>query len=200
MLIFFGLGNNDSKYFQTKHNAGRIVLEKIAAKSGLLSFEKKQNFAFTSLNITLEKIYFLYHLGYMNNSGEALAQFCNFFKFDPQELRLVILQDDSDQVVGGLKFMPHTGSAGHHGINSINKYLPNIVKNNAQIWRAKIGIRPENNKLRSETFVLSALSTLELELYDNFAQKISGLLPEFSEYKFEIIQNKLNTRLTSVNS
>jgi peptidyl-tRNA hydrolase, PTH1 family len=197
MLVIYGLGNNESKYLYTKHNAGRVVLEKIATTLGL-SFQKKDKFAFAATKINGQEVYLIYSLGYMNLSGEPLSAFCKYFKLDfkAQDSNLVILQDDSDQIESRLKLLPGGGSAGHHGINSIYQYLLNLKIPQEQIWRLKIGIRPPENKLRSETFVLKPLTLNELSYLHIVAHKITKHLPYWLENDFAKAQTDLNQSLT----
>jgi peptidyl-tRNA hydrolase, PTH1 family len=173
MIVFYGLGNNDPKYLNTKHNAGRLVVEGLA-KSWEISFSKGTSYFYTKSKDNLE-ICLLYSAGYMNNSGLALGDFLRYFKLDfkPTD-SLLIIQDDSDQQNGKQKLLRGGGSAGHHGINDIYRHLPGLKISLEQVWRLKIGIRPDGNRERSETFVLTPASASELQHY----QLISNLLAQ----------------------
>ena len=75
MFIFYGLGNNSQKYLQTKHNAGRIVLENFLKLEGL-NLQEKPNFFYTK-NLSN---YFLISKGFMNNSADSLLALQQYFK------------------------------------------------------------------------------------------------------------------------
>jgi PTH1 family peptidyl-tRNA hydrolase len=194
MLIFYGLGNNDVKYFQTKHNVGRILLENLAGSLGI-RFEKKDNFYYAKSKIEGDDVYFLYSAGYMNSSGEPLVKLCKYFKlsFNQSTDKLIVLQDDSDQIVGKQKLLPAGGSAGHHGINSIYKHMLGIELSLEKVWRLKIGIRPDGNKLRSETFVLSGMSQFEKERLEKLSQVLKENLNLFTQENLSKAQTIVNS-------
>lgn len=196
MLIVFGLGNNQSKYLSTKHNAGRIVLEHVA-ENLRLKFHQKSHYYEAKIEIQDETVWLLYSTGFMNTSGEALYQFLQFYKlkFSDKD-KLLVIQDDSDQFEGWQKLAVGGGSAGHHGINSIYRHLPGLAINPEQVWRLKVGIRPPQNKERSETFVLSQISQAEKSYYNFLGDTVTQLLPEMVQNNLSKAQGTLNTILT----
>lgn len=190
MLLIYGLGNNQTKYLQTKHNVGRLVLESLA-KELKLSFRKKlsytisqslndspqplnnQNSLLLQVDKELLECQLFYSNGYMNQSGLPLRDFLKNLSTDKlTTLRLLILHDDSDQLVGSYKLTVAGGSAGHHGVQNIYEHILPFALRKEQIWRLKIGIRPVGNRQRSETFVLASLSSFELEQAHKLAEKI----------------------------
>lgn len=195
MLIFYGLGNNENKYFKTKHNAGRVVLENLAELEGL-TFQKVQKYSYCKTKWGSEEVYFIYSNGYMNLSGEALNAFLNYFKLDFSRANdfLVVLQDDSDQIEGNNKFVFGGGSAGHRGIDSINKQMLSFKLDISHFWRLKIGIRPALNTLKSETFVLNTLSDLDNQNINNLTQQFYSNKRHFETLSFDKIQMVINTK------
>jgi len=195
MLIFYGLGNNENKYFKTKHNAGRVILEKLAEFEGL-TFQKAQKYSYCKTKWGSEDVYFVYSSGFMNLSGEALNAFVNYFKLELSGANdfLVVLQDDSDQIEGNNKFVLGGGSAGHRGIDSINKHLLSFKLDISRFWRLKIGIRPALNTLKSETFVLNALSDLDNQNINSLTRLISSNKRHFETLCFDKIQMVINTK------
>ena len=193
MLLIYGLGNNDPKYLHTKHNAGRIAMEKWANLENL-EFQKKDKYAWSKGLLGNESAYFVYSLGYMNESGQALQSFLKYFKLEFRESdNLVILQDDSDQLSGKQKFVNAGGSAGHHGINDIYRNMQNWNLTLEQIRRIKIGIRPEGNKGRSEHFVLQPLGSDDLSRFEQIGAKCYDLKASFTDRNWPKIQQELNS-------
>ncbi len=195
MLIIYGLGNNEPKYLQTKHNAGRFLLEVLVKKLSL-EWEKHSEFIFCKTNSFELPIYFLYSSGYMNNSGQVLFSFINYFKLksDPL-LRVLILHDDSDQQENNIKLVCNGGSGGHKGIDSIYQYLLSLKMTTEQIWRLKIGVRPPQNKHRSETFVLSKLKDSEIQYLIQLSDRLYQYLGDMVQGNFVKVQNDLNTKI-----
>ena len=195
-IIIYGLGNNESKYLKTKHNAGRLVVEKIASSLEVAFFGEQGCFvAKKKLNIkeTEQEIWLIYSAGYMNTSGNPISKLLKYFKVDTnhKDFQLIIAHDDSDQTLHKTKLSVGGGTAGHNGIISSYLHLASCGLEQKDIWRLKIGIRPEGNRLKSETFVLSQITSSELEFYHSVAQKLLLALGEFPN--IAKIQNILNT-------
>ena len=193
MLIFYGLGNNEAKYLNTKHNIGRVVVEQLAARLQANFVDSGQGCMLAKAKVGQTDIWLVYSKAFMNTSGEPISKLIKYFKLDCQNYQLTILQDDSDQLVGSNKIMPGGGSAGHYGITSSYLHLANLV-HQKDIWRLKIGIRPEGNKLRSETFVLSSCNLVEAENATKLSQIILDNLSYFETRNIGKLQNIIHTR------
>ncbi len=192
MLLVYGLGNNDARYLDTKHNAGRLLIE-ILVKKLSLTWEKQSKFAHTKYLVFDQLVYFLYSLGYMNRSGESMNEFVTYLKLTQADLRIFLLQDDSDQLETRLKLVNNGGTGGHKGVESVYKYLSFLEISKTSIWKLKIGIRPPNNRLRSETFVLTKLSSLELDFLDFVADNLIQFLADLAQGDFAKVQNYFNS-------
>jgi len=192
MLLIYGLGNNDTRYLQTKHNVGRLLVEMLAKKLNL-TWNKKSKFAYAKHVVFDQLVYFLYSLGYMNESGEAMSEFVNYLKLTQSDLKIFLLQDDSDQLETRLKLVNNGGTGGHKGVENIYKYLSFLEIPKTSIWKLKIGIRPPTNKLRSETFVLTKLSSLELDFLSFVADNLAYFLVDLAQGNFTKAQNYFNS-------
>ncbi len=195
MLLFYGLGNNADKYFQTKHNCGRLLLESLV-KSLSINFQKQESCYLAKKSLFSSEIWFIYSAGFMNESGLPLVNLVKYYKLNENNnLQLILLQDDSDQFEGLQKLSLGGSSAGHRGINSIYGHLEAINLKQTDIWRLKIGIRPPENKLRSETFVLKSISAMESQHYQKLAKLCYQNLNLFTEDNFSRLQNIFNSVL-----
>ena len=201
MIVFFAVGNNEQKYLQTKHNIGRIALERMASIL-TLNFNKNSNFYTAKITSSEIDVYLVYSTGYMNNSGQALQSFFNYYKINPKQATTIILQDDSDQIEGKVKLVLGGGTAGHRGLESIYEHLQIPViratrdqqtKTKIDLWRLKIGIRPAENKLKSETFVLKNISQIDEQTLLKVADYLVQQLPLIASKNLEKVQNYLNT-------
>ncbi|MEI6728119.1 MAG: aminoacyl-tRNA hydrolase [bacterium] len=201
MIVFFAVANHDPKYFQTKHNIGRLVLEKISSSLNL-SFSQGNGFFATKAKLQDETMFLVYSTGYMNNSGQALQSFLSFYKIDVKDATVLIFQDDSDQIEGRVKLVLGGGTAGHRGLDSIYQHLQIPIiratrdqkdKPKIDLWRLKIGIRPVENKLKSETFVLKNISQIDEETVQNTASQLIEHLPLIAAKNMDRVQNYLNT-------
>jgi len=192
MLLIYGLGNNHSRYLYTKHNVGRLLIETLVRKVNL-TWEMQTKFAYAKTLIVNQTVYFLYSLGYMNESGEVISEFINYFKLKPDDLKIFLLQDDSDQLETRLKLVNNGGSGGHKGVESVYKHLCFLGISKKSVWKLKIGIRPISNRLRSETFVLTKLSNLELDFVNLVADNLVQFLADLAQGNFTKAQNYFNS-------
>jgi len=192
MLLIYGLGNNHSRYLYTKHNVGRLLIEMLVKKVNL-TWEMQTKFAYAKTLIVNQAVYFLYSLGYMNESGEVISEFINYLKLKPDDLKIFLLQDDSDQLETRLKLVNNGGSGGHKGVESVYKHLCFLGISKKSVWKLKIGIRPISNRLRSETFVLTKLSNLELDFVNLVADNLVQFLADLAQGDFTKAQNYFNS-------
>jgi PTH1 family peptidyl-tRNA hydrolase len=192
MLLIYGLGNNHSRYLYTKHNVGRLLIETLVKKVNL-TWEMQAKFAYAKTLIVNQAVYFLYSLGYMNESGQVISEFINYFKLKPDDLKIFLLQDDSDQLETRLKLVNNGGSGGHKGVENAYKHLCFLGISKKSVWKLKIGIRPISNRLRSETFVLAKLSNLELDFVNLVADNLVQFLADLAQGNFTKAQNHFNS-------
>jgi len=151
MKLFYGLGNPDKNYQNTRHNIGQIIINKIIADNKL----KVENFpkANASIARSTDTIYSLSH-DYMNNSGITATKLINFFKINLSDFYVV--HDDLDLEVGDYRIQFDRGPAGHHGIESIISHL-----HSQQFHRIRIGIGKPKNNVPVEDFVLMTFTPEE---------------------------------------
>lgn len=154
MKLIVGLGNPEKKYEKNRHNVGYIILNKYAKSLGL---EWENNTKFESDIVTQKDFILCKPLTFMNNSGRAVSQILGFYKIDPKDL--IIIHDDVDLPFGVVKKKIGSGSAGHHGVESIIESI-----GTQDFWRIRFGVgRPENKKILVEDWVLQDFSDEELE-------------------------------------
>ena len=177
MKIIVGLGNPGEKYNNTRHNAGFMALDFFAKKKNLVwKFDKKFNINFIKHNYT----FFIKPLTFMNNSGQAVALFMNYYKLLPKKIGLIrqknsdlsqiltIVHDDLDIELGKYKISIDSRAAGHNGVQSIIDHLK--TKN---FRRVRIGIK--NNRLEQmpvEKYVLQKFSEEEMGVVDGLIGEI----------------------------
>lgn len=115
--IIVGLGNPDSKYQNTRHNAGFLAIDRIAEKSGCSVDRMKYKALTGTVTIADKRVLLMKPQTYMNNSGEAVQEAMSFYKV-PMEKVLVIF-DDISLDVGKMRIRRKGSDGGHNGIKSI---------------------------------------------------------------------------------
>ena len=115
--LIAGLGNPGMVYENTRHNAGFMALDALAeAEHAQIS---RMRFKGYTGEVTLDGIrcLLLKPGTYMNNSGEAVVQAMQFYKFDMEHL--IVVFDDISLPPGKLRIRRKGSAGGHTGIKSI---------------------------------------------------------------------------------
>ncbi len=117
MTVVIGLGNPGSKYEHTRHNVGFDAVERAAAffqvklRKRCLRLYRQAIVKTDDGNAVLVQ-----PLTYMNASGKIMK---SFSKTD----RFVVVCDNMDLALGGLRIRQGGGSSGQKGLESISEYL-----------------------------------------------------------------------------
>jgi len=165
MKIIVGLGNPGKEYKNSRHNAGFILVDKLAEKLDLTwGYEKK----FDAEVCKNDNYVLVKPQAFMNDSGSVVSRALHFFKVSLGDL--IVVHDDVDLPFGEVKFKKGSGTAGHHGVTDIVEKAGTL-----NFWRFRVGVgRPENNKFNVHGYVLGDFSGEELSiLEDNIFKKLT---------------------------
>ncbi|MGR8979379.1 MAG: aminoacyl-tRNA hydrolase [Gammaproteobacteria bacterium] len=153
--LIVGLGNPGRQYEKTRHNAGFLFLDELAAKLGVdwLNAARFQGL-YAECLIASEKLMLLKPGVFMNRSGQSVAAVSRYYKLQSDEI--LVVHDELDFNVGAIKLKKNGGHAGHNGLRDIIAHL-----GSNDFYRLRIGIgRPPAGKAVAD-FVLSAPSKSE---------------------------------------
>ncbi len=134
MFVIVGLGNPGKKYENTRHNAGFLAIDALAAKYGISMTEKKHKAICGSGYIEGVKVILVKPQTFMNLSGESVREVLDFYKLDPEE-EMLIMYDDISLAPGNLRVRKKGSAGGHNGIKSIIAHA-----GTQQFMRIKIGV------------------------------------------------------------
>jgi PTH1 family peptidyl-tRNA hydrolase len=135
MHLIVGLGNPGAEYAKTRHNAGFLVVEKLAEqwKSGW-SNERKFTARLARGECGGRKVLLCEPQTFMNLSGEAVGALVKFYQVPL--LNFLVVVDDADLPLGEIRLRPGGGgSGGHHGLDSVAQPL-----GSREFARLRIGI------------------------------------------------------------
>ena len=164
--LIVGLGNPGDEYTNTRHNAGFLFVEFLAE---LLDVSFKNQKKLQSEVAVADEVILCKPQTFMNNSGMAVRAVAEYYDISPDHI--FVAHDDSDIAFGNFKIHAERGAAGHKGILSIDEHL----KSN-EYTRIRIGVRPEENKNKAETFVLKPFSKEESIELQNIFKEIEVVL------------------------
>ena len=136
MINVIGLGNPGEEYAQTRHNAGRIILQALAKKNAFSDWrdDQKTKALYSAGKLGTKKFQFVLPNNFMNNSGGSVKPLVKAKK-DLEDL--VVIYDDLDLPIGRVKISFDRSSGGHNGLGDIIK----AVKSTAFL-RIRIGVSP----------------------------------------------------------
>lgn len=158
MFCIVGLGNPGQQYQQTRHNAGFLVVDRIAAKCDLKINKNNFSSCFGQGLIGTEKLFLVKPQTFMNLSGEAVSPLVSYFKI-PLE-RLLIIYDDLDLPLGTIRIRLSGSAGGHNGLTSVIQSL-----GTNQIARIRVGIGRPPNQQPVPDYVLTPFQGEALELF-----------------------------------
>lgn len=155
MWTLVPLGNPGSEYADTRHNLGRLLLQRWMEDRGLEPPLAKK-FASGRLYKLAPKLQALVPSTYMNLSGEACFQAARA-GLDPRTL--ILLYDDKDLPLGMGRFRLDGSDGGHNGLRSVFSEL-----GTTKVARLRLGIGPFERPLAD--FVLGRWTDPEWDRID----------------------------------
>ena len=186
MLLLVGLGNPSPNNSNNRHNVGFIVIDAINSKFKLSKQKPKFKGLLTTGNIDDKKVYAIKPLTFMNSSGICIKELIEYFKIDVKDV--FVFHDDMDIDIGKVKVKFGGSSAGHNGIESIDK---NIGRHYSRI---RIGIgRPQNNSTGVE-HVLDNFSNEEKQSIEKVANNIINSLSVLITKDLDLFSSKINKK------
>ena len=187
MKLVAGLGNPGREYECTPHNVGFQVVDLLIEHFGISGFQSKFRSKVCRASISGESCLFIKPQTYMNKSGEAVAEFVNFYKISLE--KIVIISDDIDLTTGKVRFRDEGGHGGHNGLRSIIESL-----GNGNFHRIRFGVGRPANKENVVGHVLGPWSKAERKLTRNafnlaFKEMVKFLeTSEFQNVSFSVTQ------------
>ena len=162
MFLFVGLGNPTPNSENNRHNIGFKIIDAINFKFKLSKQKPKFIGLLTTGNINEKKVYAIKPLTFMNNSGICIRELIEYFKIEAENI--VVIHDDLDIDFGKIKTKFGGSSAGHNGIESIDKFIGKDYS------RVRVGIGKPNDKVSVSDYVLNDFDDeekLQLETLKN---------------------------------
>jgi peptidyl-tRNA hydrolase, PTH1 family len=160
LYLIAGLGNPGSQYARTRHNAGFMVLARLAERwrANWLT-EKKFRARLARLERDECRLILCRPETFMNASGETVGPLAAYYQIAPEQLLVVV--DDADLALGEIRLRARGSSGGHHGLESIEQHLAT-----QEYPRLRIGIGREDGSREITDYVLARFSAAEVKLLE----------------------------------
>ena len=160
MFLIAGLGNPGRQYEKTRHNMGFDTIDELIERHRIPQGGIAHKAMYGKGMIAGEKVLTVKPLTYMNLSGEAIREYVNYYKMDP-ETELIVIYDDIDLEPGQIRIRKKGSAGGHNGIKSI---IAQIGTQN--FYRIKVGVGAKPKGWDLADYVLGRFSSEERELVD----------------------------------
>ena len=183
MKLIVGLGNPGQEYENTRHNLGFIVIDQLAQKLKVELSRKK----FNGLYYQTSKYILLKPQTYMNNSGQCIVGFLNYFHIPLDNL--LVIYDDIALPVGKFRYRQQGSDGGHNGLKNIIEMVGSKF-----FKRLRVGIGYERN-FTLHKWVLGNFTNEEKKQITAILPLLkTSLIELISETNFEKIMNKYNSK------
>ena len=169
MLLFVGLGNPTPDSENNRHNVGFKIIDAINKEFSLSKQKPKFKGLLTTGNIGKKKVYAIKPLTFMNNSGICIRELIEYFKINAEDV--IVFHDDLDVEFGKIKAKFGGSSAGHNGIESIDKFIGKDYS------RVRIGIGHPKQKKKVNNHVLDDFKEDEEEKSKQITEYVVKQIP-----------------------
>ena len=190
MLLLVGLGNPGPKDLNNRHNIGFRIIDAVNLHFKLSKQKPKFKGLLTTGIVNEHKIYAIKPLTFMNNSGIAIKELIDYFKIDAKDV--FVFHDDLDIDFGKIKAKFGGSSAGHHGIESIDKFIGKDYS------RVRVGIGRPKDKKKVNNHVLEDFQEDEEDQIKEIAENIVKLIPTLLEKKIDLFSSKVNHNINGI--
>ena len=120
----------------------------------------------------------------MNNSGICIRELIEYFKIEAENI--IVFHDDLDIDFGKIKTKFGGSSAGHNGIESIDKFIGKDYS------RVRIGIGKPNDKIAVSDYVLKDFDDDEKEQLETLKDNITKNLAILIDKKLDLFSSTVN--------
>ena len=184
MLLFVGLGNPTPNSENNRHNIGFKLVDALNQKFGLSKQKPKFKGLLTTGNIENKKVYAIKPLTFMNNSGICIRELIEYFKIDAEDI--IVFHDDLDIDFGKIKAKFGGSSAGHNGIESIDKFIGKDYS------RVRIGIGKPKTKTDISDHVLKNFDEDEMIQLEKITKNIVDSISILIDKKLDLFSSTVN--------
>jgi PTH1 family peptidyl-tRNA hydrolase len=193
VFLIVGLGNPGAEYEQTRHNAGFLLVEKLAAKwKADWANERKFKARMGKAGRDEKKVLLCEPQTFMNLSGEPVGALKDFYQLPLKQL--IVAVDDADLPLGEIRLRKSGSSGGHHGLESIEQHLAS-----REFARLRIGIGRKDGSREITNYVLGKFDSSEGELLKKVLDRASDQIESWLEAGIEKAMSQFNGVVDSTN-
>jgi peptidyl-tRNA hydrolase, PTH1 family len=175
--LIAGLGNPGREYAGNRHNAGFMVADELAARSGSRFGRDRSRAQVAAGRLAGFPVTIAKPMTFMNLSGRPVAALARFYKLAPE--RIIVIHDDLDIAFGLIRLKLGGGDNGHNGLRSVSAAL-----GTRDYYRVRVGIGRPPAWMDPADYVLQNFSAGERE-------QLTGLVARAADATETLMQKGL---------
>ena len=191
--LIVGLGNPGADYADTRHNAGFLLVERLAARwKADWKNERRFGARIARGERNGKRVLLCQPQTFMNLSGAAVGAVKNFYQLPLN--RLLVAVDDADLPLGEIRLRARGSSGGHHGLESIGQHL-----GSREFARLRVGIGRSDGARGITDYVLARFAAGERELMEKVLARAADQAECWLADGIEKAMNRFNGVVDSAN-
>lgn len=185
--MIVGLGNPGERYAATRHNAGFLVVDLLAARAGAAG-RVDDDLWVADARLEASALRLVKPLSYMNRSGPPVARLLAGLGAVPADL--VVVLDDVALPLGAIRVRERGSAGGHRGLRSIVEAL-----GTQEFPRVRIGIRQGELPDELADYVLAAVAPEDEPAFREAVVRAADAVVCLVQEGAAVAMNRFNGRL-----
>ncbi len=187
VTMIAGLGNPDSKYERTLHNAGFWFVDALLRKYGSeFRYDKKFDAEICRIDLQGNEVWLVKPHSFMNLSGGPVRGVLDYYRLQPEQL--LVAHDEIDLPPGTVRLKLGGGHGGHNGMRDVMRHC------GSDFMRLRIGVGPPGEKSMVTNYVLKK-GTADVEAAVNKTlDDAVAVMPILVEDGLNAAMKKLHTK------
>jgi PTH1 family peptidyl-tRNA hydrolase len=183
--LVIGLGNPDDEYGGTRHNAGAMVVARLAERAGAKLKRSRNRAQVAEIRDGDQRVVLARPTSYVNESGGPASLLARWYK-TPLE-RIIVVHDEIDLAAGKLQLRRGGGTAGHNGLKDIVKAL-----GSPEFLRVRIGVGRPPGRKEAAGYVLKPVPKREAEDFAVLLERAADATMDLVHLPLERAQDRHN--------
>ena len=188
MLIIVGLGNPGAAYRATRHNAGAMVVQRLAAEAGISLRRAVGPASAGEGKLGRRAVALGVPRTFMNDSGRAIRAL--LAEWPVPSSSLLVVCDDAALPFGALRLRPSGSDGGHRGLRSIIETI-----GSAAFPRLRVGIGCEPSPEALDAYVLDPFTRDESRQLPDVLEAAAAACTQWSRDGIEAAMNRYNRKV-----
>src|SRR5229473_2875394 len=192
MFLVVGLGNPGEEYADTPHNAGFMVIDRLAEMHGI-RVNRKDSKALTGVGeIAGKPVMLAKPQTFMNLSGTSVAPLMAKHELTPVDL--IAVWDELNLPWGGLRILKKGSAGGHNGAESLIRSL-----GTQEFIRVRLGIHPGHPLEDGAQYLLAPVKRSQKKEMEELAAQAADAVVSIISEGAEMAMTKFNRRAQGSN-